>query len=154
MFFTQPPCIVAPIGESENMDDALKRMRKLPSGDEAERGELERLGYVFTDISKTGAQIFILSDPSSVEQQTVEAIETTFGLERDLQNALRANIEQLEEGLKISDGGKEQIVPSGRIDITAEDQRGARVIIELKAGTADRDAVGQVLSYKGQSEES
>lgn len=79
----------------------------------------------------------------------VEAIEATFGLERDLQLALRKNIAQLEPGLKISDGGKEQIVPSGRIDIAAEDQQGNAVVIELKAGTADRDAIGQILSYIG-----
>jgi Endonuclease NucS len=78
-----------------------------------------------------------------------EAFKTTFGLERDLQDALRSNIEQLEPGLKIVDGGKEQIVPSGRIDITAKDKRGAMVVIELKAGEADRDAVGQLLSYMG-----
>lgn len=62
---------------------------------------------------------------------------------------LRANIGQLERGLKIADGGKEKMVPSGRIDITAEDQKGSTVIIELKAGTADRDAIGQLLSYIG-----
>jgi hypothetical protein len=78
-----------------------------------------------------------------------EALETTFGLERDLQNALRKNIEQLEVGLRIIDGGKEQSIASGRIDITAEDSRGTAVVIELKAGEADRDAIGQLLSYMG-----
>jgi endonuclease len=82
-------------------------------------------------------------------QEVAEAIETTFGLERDLQGALRSNISQLEPGMKIIDGGNEQIVPSGRIDITAQDDRGATVVIELKAGAADRDAIGQVLSYMG-----
>ena len=47
-------------------------------------------------------------------EQVVEALETTFVLERDLQRALRSNIEQLEPGLKITDGGNEQSVPSGR----------------------------------------
>ena len=84
-------------------------------------------------------------------EQVVEALETTFGLERDLQRALRSNIEQLEPGLKITDGGNEQSVPSGRIDITAQDRSGANVVIELKAGEADRDAIGQVLSYMGDS---
>jgi|SRR6185437_9723167 len=84
-------------------------------------------------------------------EQVVEALETTFGLERDLQRALRSNIEQLEPGLKITDGGNEQSVPSGRIDIAAQDRSGANVVIELKAGEADRDAIGQVLSYMGDS---
>jgi len=78
-----------------------------------------------------------------------EALETTFSLERDLQHALRSNIEQLESGLKIVDGGTERSVASGRIDITAEDRQGATVVIELKAGEADRDAIAQVLSYMG-----
>jgi Endonuclease NucS len=74
---------------------------------------------------------------------------TAFGLERDLQLALRLSIEQLETGLMVIDGGKEQTVPSGRIDITARDQRGSIVVIELKAGEADRDAVAQTLAYMG-----
>ena len=66
-----------------------------------------------------------------------------------MQKALRENIEQLEPGLTISDDGKEQTVPSGRIDITAQDRDGATVVIELKVGTADRDAIGQLLAYMG-----
>lgn len=84
-----------------------------------------------------------------VDEETADAIETTFGLERDLQLALRKNIERLESGLKIVDGNKEQIVDSGRIDITAEDSSGTTVIIELKAGAADREAVAQILAYMG-----
>jgi RecB family endonuclease NucS len=51
--------------------------------------------------------------------------------------------------LTISDGDKEQTVPSGRIDITAQDRDGATVVIELKVGTAYRDAIGQLLAYMG-----
>jgi RecB family endonuclease NucS len=40
-------------------------------------------------------------------------------------------------------------VASGFIDITARDKAGALVVIELKAGTAGRAAVGQILSYMG-----
>jgi RecB family endonuclease NucS len=82
-------------------------------------------------------------------EEASDALEATFGLERDLQIALRKNIEQLKEDLTITDDGKEQTVPSGRIDILAKDAKGADVVIELKAGTADRDAVGQILSYLG-----
>jgi hypothetical protein len=82
-------------------------------------------------------------------EEIEDALETSFGLERDLQHALRANIEQLEAGLKIVDGGKEQHVEAGWIDITAQDKQGATVVIELKAGEADRNAVAQVLSYMG-----
>jgi hypothetical protein len=81
------------------------------------------------------------------ELETTE--ETKFGLERDLQNALRRHIADLEPELSIIDTGKERRVPSGFIDIAAQDRDGATVAIELKAGTADRDAVGQILSYMG-----
>lgn len=84
-----------------------------------------------------------------------EAVETTFGLERDLQNALRSNIDQLEAGLTITDGGSERKVASGFMDITARDQSGATVVIELKkAGVSDRDAVGQIFGYMGDLTES
>jgi hypothetical protein len=58
--------------------------------------------------------------------------ERTFSLERDLQVVLRRSIAQLEPGLTIIDGGVEPSVPSGRIDILAEDRAGARVVIELR----------------------
>ncbi len=90
-----------------------------------------------------------LSNGSGEGEDVQTAIEATFGLERDLQDALRANIDQLENGLSIADEGKERNVPSGRIDILAKDSKGTSVVIELKAGTADRDAVGQILSYIG-----
>lgn len=85
---------------------------------------------------------------SNVEAEVADAMNMTFGLERDLQMALRGNIEQLEPGLTIIDGGREKIVASGRIDITARDQEGATVVIELKA-MADREAIGQILGYMG-----
>ena len=75
--------------------------------------------------------------------------ELKFGLERDLQRALRANIEQLEPGLKVIDGGVERSIEAGRIDITAEDSDGCLVVIELKAGRAELTAIGQLLSYMG-----
>ena len=76
----------------------------------------------------------------------------TFGLERDLQRALRANIEQLEPGLAIVDGGTEKSVATGRIDITAEDSQGNLVIIELKAAKAPDSALTQLLGYMGSIE--
>ena len=78
-----------------------------------------------------------------------DSAELKFGLERDLQKALRANIEQLEPGLKIIDGGAERSVQVGKIDITAEDADGRLVVIELKAGRAELPSIGQLLSYMG-----
>jgi hypothetical protein len=71
------------------------------------------------------------------------------GLERDLQAALRAKIDQLEPGLVIIDSGMERSVDSGLIDITAQDSSGKIVVIELKAGIANQRAVAQILSYMG-----
>jgi endonuclease len=93
-------------------------------------------------------------DPSQpvpgVQIERLEAAaEVTFGLERDLQNALRANIEQLEPGLEIADGGREQQCEAGRIDITARDAVGRTVVIELKAGIARPEALTQLLAYLG-----
>jgi hypothetical protein len=70
-----------------------------------------------------------------------------FGLERDMQDALRRNIQQLDPGLKIVDDGNERHVEGGFIDILAEDGDGALVVIELKAGEAPDSVVAQVLSY-------
>jgi RecB family endonuclease NucS len=88
------------------------------------------------------------TEPSEAEE-VIDAMETTFGLERDLQTALRFNIHQLEQGLVIIDEGKEQTTKAGRIDITAQDQQGDLVIIELKAGSANPDCIAQILSYMG-----
>ncbi len=71
----------------------------------------------------------------------------TFQLERDLQNALKKNIEQIEQGLKIVDGGSERTVEAGRIDITAKDNNGIFVVIELKAGMSKSKDIAQIASY-------
>jgi endonuclease len=72
-----------------------------------------------------------------------------FELERHLQAELRREIEQLEAGLCIIDEGLERSVNSGFIDILARDQAGALVVIELKAGLARRDSIGQITGYMG-----
>lgn len=81
--------------------------------------------------------------------ELVNAAETTFGIERDLQRALRENICQLDPELQIIDDGKEYVTDAGRIDILAEDRSGAVVVIELKAGVASPDALTQLLAYMG-----
>ena len=83
------------------------------------------------------------------ELEVDDVLDVTFGLEQDLQRALRDNIGQLEPGLRITDGGKEQVTGAGRIDISAEDQAGARVLVELKAIKAPPEALTQLLGYMG-----
>jgi hypothetical protein len=82
---------------------------------------------------------------SSVAEEVGQRI----GLERDMQAALRIEIDQLEQGLTIIDDGAERSVDSGFIDITARDASGTTVVIELKAGPAGQRAVAQILSYMG-----
>lgn len=93
-------------------------------------------------------------EPETKERTTSDELEIgepeiRFGLERDLQRALRTNIAQLEPGLIITDGGSEKTVEAGRIDITTEDTNDNIVVIELKAGTAQPDAIPQLLAYMG-----
>jgi hypothetical protein len=81
------------------------------------------------------------------DAQEDEDVGRTFALERDLQMALRANIQQLETGLTIVDGGAEARVEAGLIDILAKDNVGRWVVIELKSDTARPAALTQVLAY-------
>lgn len=73
----------------------------------------------------------------------------TFELETHLQKFLRDEIEQLESGLVIVDGGNERSVKSGEIDILAQDKNGDFVVIELKKDIARREAIGQIAGYMG-----
>ncbi len=91
--------------------------------------------------------------PNGLSEADVEEIEDAadlkFGLEKDMQDALRRNIGQLHPTLRIVDAGKERRVEAGMIDILAEDDEGARVVIELKSGEAPATAITQLLSYIG-----
>ena len=93
-------------------------------------------------------------EPHDSQVLSPESERIKFGLERDLQRALRSGINQLEPGLKIIDNGSERTVNAGRIDITAEDDKGRLVVIELKAGTAPPDSIAQLLAYMGTIENS
>lgn len=79
-----------------------------------------------------------------------DSVDGRFGVESDLQSALRAHIEQLEPGLKIIDGGRERTLKTGRVDILAEDGDKTTVVIELKTGEADDHDVTQILRYEGE----
>ena len=119
-----------------------------PRSVEATSGNVESLrnpGNVFNEQNTSLNPHYARAQGPDAE----DAGDVTFGLERDLQRALRENIGQLESGLEVVDGGTERIVDAGRIDITAKAPDGALVVIELKAGRADLRAIGQILSYMG-----
>lgn len=114
----------------------------------------DRIGVSPGTVSAIKAHItmgtYAIASTSSAEtNELIEAAEATFGLERDLQLALRANIKQLEPGLRIIDDDKEYTTQAGRIDILARDKHGRLVVIELKAGMATPEALTQLLAYMG-----
>ncbi len=133
-----------------------------PSSSQVRRGrvgELQNLSSIF-DYQNKHINPYFRSrsgqEPSDDQAEEMPEIQESddpeqikFGLERDLQRALRISIAQLEPGLNIIDGGSERSVAAGRVDITAEDNEGRLVVIELKAGTAQLDAISQILSYMG-----
>lgn len=90
---------------------------------------------------------------SEVSDEATNDKARLFGLERDMQRALRDRIGQLEPELEITDDGAERHVSSGFIDITAKDATGKIVVVELKTGTARQRSVAQILSYMGDIEE-
>ena len=130
-----------------------------PRSEENKTGDARRLsnpGSVFNEQNRYINPFFKPAHPEPEDDssnQSLGAAEAaaavTFGLERDLQSALRGNIEQLEPGLKIVDGGAERTAEAGRIDITAEDAEGRLVVIELKAHFAQPGDIAQVLAYMG-----
>jgi hypothetical protein len=86
-------------------------------------------------------------DSEDMDIDDEEPQEVTFGLERDLQSALRKNIKQLGSGLSIIDEGVERTTQAGRLDILAKDADERFVVIELKAGRATSRSIAQILSY-------
>ena len=125
--------------------------------------QIERSVYDTLSSCRTALRTYrnFREDPGSVQVSAVNALEVVgelirerkegkqFEVERHLQEELRKEISQLEAGLTIVDGGGERSVESGFIDILAKDLAGALVVIELKSGTAKREAIGQIAGYMG-----
>ena len=125
--------------------------------------QIERSVYDTLSSCRTALRTYrnFREDPVSIPVSVDNAIEVAgelirerregkqFEVERHLQEELRSEISQLEQGLTIIDGGGERSVESGFIDILARDQTGALVVIELKSGTAKREAIGQIVGYMG-----
>lgn len=92
-----------------------------------------------------------VATPDSVIE---DAIDVTLHLESDLERFLVADLGQLESPLKLysRDGIRGQQLDAGaagRIDILATDANDSFVVIELKAGEADRQTCGQIQAYMG-----
>jgi hypothetical protein len=136
-------------------DEQIRAIRALSADGQSSKEIAAKLGLATMQVAGVkaaetrGAYGAIENAVAPEDTEVASAVDTAFGLERDMQKALRENIEQLEPGLTIDDGGRERTVASGRIDITARDTHGNIVVIELKTGEADRDAVAQILAYMG-----
>ena len=86
--------------------------------------------------------------PMGDKEASEDSVKQRLSLERDMQKALRLNIKSLDPELTIIDDGAERCVDSGFIDILCQD-KDAIVVVELKAGKADRNSIGQILGYMG-----
>jgi hypothetical protein len=115
------------------------------SGGEPTNHYFRELGY---QISEIGDEV------QADERVLEEAIETSLSLEADLEDALAANLAQIETGLRLYEadgvpGRQLDAKEAGRIDLLAVDLHQNLVVIELKAGDADRQVCGQIQAYMG-----
>lgn len=89
--------------------------------------------------------------PPDENGEETDTAQVTFGLERDLEEYISRNLDQIEPDLKLysngSVSGRQYITEVGRIDLLAVDKTGSFVVIELKAGKAIDHVVGQILGY-------
>ena len=100
--------------------------------------------FLEDDVETDEPEVVVMSDSQEFENKP-----QSISLEKDMQAAIRQNINQIEDGLRITDEGRERSVETGFIDITAEDSESTPVVIELKTGVAGQRAVAQILSYIG-----
>jgi hypothetical protein len=77
------------------------------------------------------------------------SIEASVSLERDLHSYFSRRVDVIEPGLTIEPGGVECVTEVGRVDLLAKDRHGVVVVIELKAGKAKDESLGQLLGYMG-----
>lgn len=142
------------------MDDAVRaQIRELLETGLPTEHVARQLGVPRGTVSAVKAHItmgsYHRSSPGAggLSEADVEEIEDAanlkFGLELDMQDALRRNIHQLDPTLRIVDEGRERRVEAGFIDVLAEDDQKSLVVIELKSGKAPENAITQVLSYIG-----
>jgi len=68
--------------------------------------------------------------------------------EEDIEEYLVNNLSKLQDDLRKPQGKtRQRRIDSGILDVLAVDGKDRKVVIELKLGTAERDAIGQLLSY-------
>jgi len=105
------------------------------------RGEISVPGF------EAEAQDVNTNDETESEAQ--ETIDVSLTLERDLHSYFAMRVNEIEPGLALIENGVEHQTDAGRIDLLAKDEAGNTVVIELKAGKAKDNALGQLLGYMG-----
>ncbi len=120
----------------------------VPGGGKPVNSKFEDLGFKIVTLDEPPEPV--VNSPDADE----EAVETALSLEYDLENSLVGNLGQLEKGLQLFQenglGGQQvDAKAAGRIDLLAVDSDGDLVVIELKAGEADRQVAGQIQAYMG-----
>jgi len=96
------------------------------------------------------ASLFGEKGLEDIEREEISS-EAVISLERDLEEYIIGNLNQIEDGLRLYSKkgirGRQLNTDVGRIDILAMDKNDNFVVIELKAGTANYPVIGQILGY-------
>jgi len=88
-------------------------------------------------------------DGGNERDDVIDSVDVGVSLEKDLHSYLAIRVGEIESGLVLAEYGVEYETEAGRIDILASDQNGRPVVVELKAGKAKDNALGQLLGYMG-----
>ena len=92
-----------------------------------------------------GPNIWAPDEAEDIEEAA--RVEVSIGLERDIEDQLRHQLDALEPGLKFEE--RQAKIDVGRVDILGRGADGATVVVELKVGEAKDSAIGQVARYMG-----
>lgn len=108
------------------------------------RGEILVPGFGSSENSIDSGSI-----SENIDADIIETIDPSISLEKDLHSYLATRVNEIENGLSLAEDGIEYQTDAGRIDILANDENDYFVVIELKAGKAKDNAIGQILGYMG-----
>lgn len=98
-----------------------------------------------------GARLAGQDVDEDIDGEEIITNEAVISLERDLEDYIVRNLEQIEEGLRLFSKenvtGRQFNTNIGRIDVLLTDKDDNFVVLELKAGTANYSVIGQILGY-------